>query len=58
MLELNSKEAIFSDSEIITICIVSELLTINSEKLWFQFVKGNFKNLFACMCLCTPIIKL
>ncbi|SHK34662.1 hypothetical protein SAMN02745912_03046 [Paramaledivibacter caminithermalis DSM 15212] len=35
-----------SDSEIITISIVGELMTIDFEKAWFNFVKRNFKDLF------------
>jgi len=46
----NIKDVILCDSEIITIRIVGELLTIDSEKSWFTFVKRNFKDLFPCMC--------
>ncbi|AEE90732.1 transposase [Tepidanaerobacter acetatoxydans Re1] len=33
----NIKNAILSDSEIITIAIVGELLTIDSERAWYSF---------------------
>lgn len=42
----NSHKAILSDSEIITISIVGELMTIDSEKAWFGFVKRNLRDLF------------
>jgi len=35
-----------SDSEIITICIVGELLTIDSDKAWLGFCKKNMRDLF------------
>ena len=53
----NIKDAILCDSEIITISIVGELLTIDSEKSWFQFVKRNFKDLFPHMCDRTDLIE-
>ncbi len=37
----NSDKAILSDSEIITISIVGELMTIDFENAWFNFVKRN-----------------
>ena len=39
-----------SDSEIITICIVGELLTIDSEKAWLGFCRKNLKDLFPNFC--------
>lgn len=42
----NINESILSDSEIITISIVGELLTIDSEKAWLGFCKKNLKDLF------------
>lgn len=42
----NIKESILSDSEIITISIVGELLTIDSEKAWLGFCKKNLNDLF------------
>lgn len=47
---LNKNYAILSDSEIITISIVGELLTIDSEKAWICYVKKNMKDLFPKMC--------
>lgn len=46
----NIKASKMSDSEIITISVVGELLTINSEKAWFNFCKKNFKDLFPRFC--------
>ncbi|OCL26218.1 transposase [Orenia metallireducens] len=46
----NIDKAILSDSEIITISIVGESLTIDSEKSWFNFVKKNLKDLFPEVC--------
>ncbi|MCK8826549.1 IS982 family transposase [Natroniella acetigena] len=46
----NVDKAINTDSEIITISIVGELLTINSEKSWLEFVKKNLKDLFPDIC--------
>lgn len=45
----NLDKATLSDSEIITISIVGELMTIDSENAWFNFVKRNFKDLFPCI---------
>lgn len=36
-----------SDSEIITISIVGELLTIDSEKAWLSFYNKNMQDLFS-----------
>jgi hypothetical protein len=46
----NINDCIMSDSEIITISIVGELLTIDSEKAWFGFCKKNMKDLFPKFC--------
>lgn len=46
----NINDSIMSDSEIITINIVGELLTIDSEKAWFGFCKKNMRDLFPKFC--------
>ena len=46
----NVSQSKLSDSEIITISLVGELFTIDSENSWFNFVKNNFKDLFPKMC--------
>jgi hypothetical protein len=46
----NISESKLSDSEIITISLVGEALTIDSEKAWFYFVKKNYKDLFPNIC--------
>ncbi|SHF60662.1 transposase, IS4 family [Desulforamulus putei DSM 12395] len=46
----NINDSILSDSEIITISIVGELLTIDSENAWFSFCKKNMKDLFPRLC--------
>ena len=46
----NIFESRLSDSEIITISLVGEALTIDSEKAWFHFVKKNYKDLFPTIC--------
>ena len=42
----NIKDSKLSDSEIITISIVGELLTIASENAFFSLLKREYKNLF------------
>ena len=42
----NIKDIKLSDSEIITISIVGELLTIDSEKSFFSLLKKNIKHYF------------
>lgn len=42
----NIKDSKLSDSEIITISIVGELLTIDSEKVFFSLLKREYKELF------------
>ena len=46
----NAEYSILSDSEIITISIVGELLSIDSEKAWFNFCKKNLADLFPRFC--------
>jgi len=46
----NKGTAVLSDSEIITIAITGEVLTLYSEKSWFSFVSRNFRDLFPRMC--------
>lgn len=46
----NINDSIMSDSEIITINIVGELITIDSEKAWFSFCKKNMRDLFPRFC--------
>lgn len=46
----NINDSIMSDSEIITISIVGELLTIDSEKAWYNFAKRNLNDLFPRFC--------
>jgi hypothetical protein len=46
----NIYTSVMSDSEIITISIVGELLTIDSEKAWFGFCKKNMRDLFPRFC--------
>lgn len=46
----NINDSILSDSEIITIGIVGELLTIDSEKAWFGFCRKNLRDLFPKFC--------
>jgi len=46
----NVDTAILTDSEIITISIVGELLGVSSEKSWYNFVSRNYSNLFPQMC--------
>ncbi len=46
----NISDSKLSDSEIISISIVGEAITVDSEKAWFYFVKKNFKDLFPNIC--------
>jgi len=46
----NSGSLKMSDSEIITIRLVGELFTIDSEKAWFEFCKKNQRDLFPDFC--------
>jgi len=47
---LHKKKAILSDSEIITISILGELMSNDSEKAWLSFVSKNMRELFPNMC--------
>lgn len=42
----NIKASIMHDSEIITIALVGELLTIDSENAWIGYCKKNLRQLF------------
>lgn len=46
----NIKDSILSNSEIITISIVGELVTIDSKKAWLGFCKKNLRKLFPNFC--------
>lgn len=46
----NSSNSVMSDSEIITIRLVGELFTIDSEKAWFGFCMRNMRDLFPNFC--------
>lgn len=46
----NISDSKLSDSEVISISIVGEAITVNSEKAWFYFVKKNFKYVFPNIC--------
>ncbi|MDU2236826.1 MAG: IS982 family transposase [Fusobacterium periodonticum] len=46
----NIDKAIMSDSEIITLSLIGELLTIDSEKAWFGFCRKNLTDLFPKFC--------
>ena len=46
----NSNNLIMSDSEIITIRLVEELLTIDSEKAWFGSCRRNMRDIFPYFC--------
>ena len=47
---LNKEKALLSDSEIITISILGELMGNDSEKAWLSFVSKNMSDLFPNMC--------
>ena len=47
---VNIEKALLSDSEIITIAMCGEIIGIDSEKAWFNFVKRNLRHLFPQMC--------
>lgn len=46
----NIDKAIMSDSEIITLSLIGELLSIDSEKFWFSFCTRNLNDLFPEFC--------
>ena len=47
---LHRDKAILSDSEIITIALAGELMTIDSENAWVRYVRKNMCDLFPRMC--------
>jgi len=47
---LHKEKAVLSDSEIITISIMGELMSNDSEKAWLSFVSKNMRELFPNMC--------
>ena len=47
---LHKEKAILSDSEVITIALVGEILMIDSERAWISFVQKNLRALFPRMC--------
>ena len=46
----NKDKAKLSDAEIIIISICGELIEINSENAWFNFLKKNYSHLFPNLC--------
>jgi hypothetical protein len=46
----NKEKAKMSDSEVMTIAITGELIGIDSETAWYNFVKKNYSSLFPKMC--------
>lgn len=46
----NVSQSSISDSEIITISLVGEMLGVDSENSWYSFVKNNFLYLFPLLC--------
>ena len=46
----NADAAKMSDSEIMTLSICSELISIDSENAWYSFVKRNYRHLFPNLC--------
>lgn len=47
---MNIDKAIMSDSEIIIVSIVEELLTVDCEKAWLVFCINNLEDLFPKFC--------
>lgn len=47
---LHKEKACLSDSEIITISIIGEMMSNDSEKAWLSFVSKNMRDLFPRMC--------
>ena len=43
-------KAILSDSEIITIAVLGEILSVDSENAWIAYVRRNLRDLFPRMC--------
>jgi hypothetical protein len=46
----NKAKSKLSDTEIMTIAVLGEILGYDSENAWFHFVKSNFSHLFPDMC--------
>lgn len=46
----NVEKCKITDSEIIAICIVGEMMGIDSENAWYSFVKKNYLYLFPNLC--------
>lgn len=46
----NKSKSSLSDSEIITISIIGELLTIDSENAWYNYCRRNLNDLFPKLC--------
>lgn len=46
----NVSDSKLSNSEIISISLVDEAFTVDSENAWFYFVKKKFKDLFPNIC--------
>ena len=46
----NCQNARLSDSEIITLSVCGEILGIDSENAWYNFVKRNYRHLFPRLC--------
>lgn len=46
----NIDQAKMSDSEIITLSLLGELLGCDSEKAWYSFVSKNYRQLFPTLC--------
>jgi len=47
---LHKDKAILSDSEIITIAIMGEIMSIDSENAWVKYVRKNMRDLFPHIC--------
>lgn len=47
---LHKEKAKMSDSEIITIAIIGEIMSIDSENAWLAYVRKNMRDLFPRMC--------
>jgi IS5 family transposase len=47
---LHKNKAVMSDSEIITVSVIGELMSIDSENAWIRYVKKNLTDLFPNMC--------
>ena len=46
----NKAKATMSDSEIITITVLGELHSIDSENAWYSYCKRNYRDLFPNFC--------